>query len=330
MSCGAPQPKNVDFHQGSKQQLLTDAEKLRRAKAGADIHCGFCGTRNPATAAACSQCGADLKQGSKRSAGKVLGAFSAGAIEPIKCPNCGTMNAGTRLKCGSCGTSLSHGAPVKVVPPTAPAKPMDNRMLLIGAGVLIFICAIVYFLFLRTSQIVGTVTDTNWQTSVVIEAFGPVQMEDWLDAVPADAQNVSCSEEVSVVQSEPPASGRYEEVCGTPYNVDTGGGFAEVVQDCEYRVYDDYCSYTVNAWAAIDTVELEGFGLQAEMPAPFLTSNQRLGQEQASYTCIFEANGNTYSYDTTSYDQYQACVPGSRWNLEVNSLGAVVSISPAN
>lgn len=69
MSCGSPQPKNVDFHQSSKQQLLTDAEKIRRAKAGADIHCGFCGTRNPAGAAACSQCGADLNQGAKRSTG---------------------------------------------------------------------------------------------------------------------------------------------------------------------------------------------------------------------------------------------------------------------
>ncbi len=39
------------------------------ASAGADIHCGFCGTRNPATATICSQCGADLKEGKARQAG---------------------------------------------------------------------------------------------------------------------------------------------------------------------------------------------------------------------------------------------------------------------
>jgi hypothetical protein len=331
MSCGAPQPKNAGFHQGAKQQLLTDAEKLRRAKAGADIHCGFCGTRNPATGTACAQCGADLKQGSKRSAGKVLGAFSEGAVEPVACANCGTMNAGTRMKCGNCGSALSHAAkPAKAAAPVA-AQPMDPKMLWIGGGVLLFLCAIIYFLFLRTNNIVGTVTNTSWQTSVVIEAYGPVHGEDWLEALPAGAWDVSCSLELSSVESQPPASGNYEEVCGTPYTVDTGGGYAEVVQDCEYQVYEDYCSYTIDTWSTVDTVELQGFGLQAEMPSStILMSNQRFGAEQAIYECIFEANGSSYSYQTDSWQQYQRCVQGSRWNLEVNSLGSVVSISPAN
>lgn len=211
-----------------------------------------------------------------------------------------------------------------------PAKPVDPKVWLIAGGVLLVLCGLIYFLFLRTSQVVGTVTATEWSTSVVVEAYGPVQLEDWLEAVPANAQNVSCSEEVTAVQSERPSSGRYEEVCGTEYTVDTGGGFAEVVQDCEYRVYGDYCSYTVDAWAPIDTVELEGFGLQAELPAISLSINERLGEQQATYTCVFEADGRTYRYNTDSYQQYQHCVPGSRWSLEINSLGAVVSISPAN
>ena len=150
-SCGSPQPKNASFHQGSQQQLLTDAEKIKRAKAGADIHCGFCGTRNPATATSCSQCGADLKAGSKRATGQVVGAFSEGAIQPIKCENCGTMNAGTRLKCGNCGFSLSHGEPAKAVMQTpVAAKPMDPKILMIGGAIVLVLCAAIYFLFIRT------------------------------------------------------------------------------------------------------------------------------------------------------------------------------------
>jgi hypothetical protein len=61
-----------------------------------------------------------------------------------------------------------------------------------------------------------------------------------------------------------------------------------------------------------------------------LANNQRFGVEQADYECIFEAGGSRYSYHTSSYSEFQRCVEGSRWNLEVNSLGAVVSISPAN
>lgn len=325
-SCGSPQPQNVDFHQSSKQQLLTDAEKLRRAKAGADIHCGFCGTRNPAGAANCAQCGSDLKQGTLRaSAGKVVGAFAQGAEEPVKCANCGTLNAGTRLKCGNCGSPLAHGAPAKKTTPAA-AKPIDRNLLFIGAGVVIALCALVYFLFFQTQQITGVVTAVNWQRSVAIEAYGPVQLEGWRNELPVEAQNVSCTQEVSVVQSEPPATGNYSEVCGTEYSVDQGNGYAEIVQDCEYQVYEDYCSYAMTIWAPVATAQLQGFSLAVEEPAPALTSNQRLGDETSSYECIFDADGRSYTYTTSSLQEFKACVIGSTWKLTVNGAGAVTQI----
>lgn len=329
-SCGSPQPKSIEFHQSGKQQLLADAEKIKRAKTGADIHCGYCGTRNPATASACSQCGADLKAGSKRAAGKVVGAFSEGAIQPIKCANCGTMNAGTRLKCGNCGTSLSHGGPAKTEKPGIATQPVNRNILIIGGIGLLLLCAAIYFLFLRTSEVSGVVAGVTWRRSVAIEAFGPVQFQDWMDEVPSDAVELSCSERVRSSQSEPPASGRYEEVCGTPYNVDTGGGYAEVVQDCEYRVYDDYCSYYVDAWAPVATAQLEGADLSAVWPVPSLSSNQRLGEQTADYVCLFDVNGQSYSYRTSSLNEFQRCLTGSAWLLTVNGVGAVVEISPAN
>ena len=330
-SCGSPQPRSVDFHQGSQQQLITDPERLKRAKAGADIHCGFCGTRNPAGASLCTQCGSELKEGTRRAGGQVVGAFSEGTHQPIKCANCGTLNAGTRLKCGNCGSSLAHGeAPKKAPTATAATQPLPRNMLFIGAGVVLVLCAALYFLFIRTQAAVGTVTAANWTRSVTIEAFGPVAMQDWLDELPAEAEDVSCSEEVRLTQDEPPASGRYDEVCGTPYNVDTGGGFAEVVQDCEYQVYADYCSFTVDAWTPVATAELEGVGPNAEWPAPALSSSQRLGEETADYACVFDSSGKTYTYHTDSLAEFQRCTIGSTWNLQINALGGVTSISPAD
>ncbi|MEX1247043.1 MAG: zinc ribbon domain-containing protein [Anaerolineales bacterium] len=329
-SCGSPQPRNVDFHQGSKQQLITDPERLKRAKAGADIHCGYCGTRNPANAVNCAQCGADLKQGARRGAGKVLGAFSAGAVEPVTCANCGTLNAGTRLKCGNCGSALAHGAPPPAAKRPLAAQPVNRNALLIGGGVLLLIIATIYFLFIRTQAVVGTVTSANWSRSVVIEAFGPLQLEDWRDELPGEARNPSCQEEVREVQSDPPSTGRYDEVCGTEYVVDTGSGAGEVVQDCEYRVYDDYCSYTIDAWAPVSTAEVEGIGLSVAWPMPALASNQRLGEQKAAYACVFGAGGKSYTYRAENFEEFQICVVGSTWNLEVNALGAVTSISPAN
>lgn len=329
-SCGSPQPKNVSFHQGGQQEFLTDAEKIKKAKAGADTHCGFCGTRNPATASKCSQCGADLNAGSRRTAGQVIGAFSQGAITPIQCTNCGTINAGSRLKCGNCGAALSHAAPSKTEQPMAASLLLNRNMLFIGGAILLALCAIVYFLFIRTQQVTGTVTGVSWQRSVAIEAFGPVRLQAWQDEVPFEASQVSCSEKVRSSQDQPPATGRYDEVCGTPYTVDLGNGNAEVVQDCEYQLYDDYCTYTVNAWAPIATVELQGADLNAVAPNPGLSSNQRLGEQSADYVCVFDSNGRTYTYHTSLFDEFQHCIVGSKWLLTVNGAGAVVDIATAN
>src|SRR6185369_15352227 len=122
-NCGAPQPENVQFELGADQKLVTDAEQIKAAQAGADIHCGFCGTRNPATAETCSQCGADLKEGKAREAGRVMQAPPA-QPKVIKCNNCGTENLGTNTACSNCGSPLPRVAPAQAVAqPVVTGKP---------------------------------------------------------------------------------------------------------------------------------------------------------------------------------------------------------------
>src|SRR6185369_5970429 len=65
-NCGSPQPENVQFELPSEQKLVTDEAALKAAQEGPDIHCPFCGTRNPASAKTCSQCGGDLTGGKAR------------------------------------------------------------------------------------------------------------------------------------------------------------------------------------------------------------------------------------------------------------------------
>ncbi|MQC26936.1 MAG: hypothetical protein DWG76_05760 [Chloroflexi bacterium] len=326
-NCGSPQPDNVEFYQGSHQQLVTDDEKLKQAKAGADIHCAYCNTRNPGDTKTCSQCGSDLSEGAQRaSEGRVVGSFKAGTGALVKCPNCASDNAYVNRKCHNCGTPLSHKIKADEEPKAKGAGLKRGSLMVIGAVVLV-LCAAIYFLFLRTSDVTGVVRTVGWERSVAIEAFIPVQREAWLDELGADAEILSCSEEVRHVQDAPPASGRYEEVCGTPYNVETGGGFAEVVQDCEYQVYDQYCTYSELDWTPISTVQTVGRDLFPDWPAAALASEERLGEQSESYACIFAAGGEEYIYTTDSFTEFQQCEIGSEWTLSVTSLGAVTSIS---
>lgn len=326
--CGAPQPEDVEFHQPEHQELITDEEKLAKAKAGPDIHCGYCGTRNPAGATHCSQCKADLSEGAKRKTGRVVGAFKSGKAKKIACPHCGAENLETDKRCTQCGGSLQRppeAKKAKAAPQPQAAKTKSKKGGLIGIGAaLLTACVSIYFIFFNTSTVNGEVLSVAWERSVPILEFLPVEYEDWQDEIPSEGEILSCDSREREVVSEPVANS--EEVCGTPYTVDTGGGAAEVVQDCEYHVYDDYCSYSILEWTPVETATLSGSDFSPMWPSPSITSEQQLGEQSETYTIVFSADGKTYTYETEDFDLYMQADIGSTWELEVNALG-VQSIS---
>ena len=323
--CAAPQPEDVEFFQASQQQLIQDEERLKKAKAGADIHCAYCGARNPAGAASCSQCKADLSEGTQRKAGQVVGAYKAGAVQQVACPNCGAQNPETTSRCSQCGGSLSKTPEPQYTAPAKPAaKPKRGALAVLGLVLLAF-CVGIYFIFLRTDSATGTVTGVEWERSVVIEGLVPVEYEDWFDEIPADGEVVSCTEEKRD-ETDQPIEGAVE-ICGTPYSVDTGSGYAEVVQDCIYEIYEDYCTYTLLDWAEVDVVSVTGQDANVYWPDPFLAIDERTGEVEESYTILFDVDGERYTHVTGDYDLFKQATIGSTWNLEINSIDGVQSIS---
>jgi hypothetical protein len=331
LSCGAAQPQDVQFEQAQGQQATQDETLKKVAEAGADIHCAFCGTRNPAGTAVCAQCGADLKAGTRREVGKVVGAYQAAPVQQIACKRCGTMNPETALKCAGCG------APLEVTPVAAPVAkaPPKTNMLGIGIGiaalVILCICAIVGYAMLaapRESQ-AGVVDAVRWQTAVQIEELGPVERQGWQDEIPADAQPGVCQDRVRSVQDTQPSGQKYNKICGTPYTVDTGSGVGKVVQECQYEVYAPYCEYTVQGWRVMDEVSQSGNDLSPAWPAPQLAANQRLGGKSANFTVIFETDKGQYTYVVLSPQEFQRFAVGSEWILNINALGQIVSVEPS-
>ena len=332
-TCGAPMPKDVKFEQAARQELIADEKVKAEAKAGADIHCPYCGTRNPAGAKICSQCSGDLSEAAVREAGQVVGAFSISAAVTINCPRCGAENLDTALACAQCGSSLKIEAPQPapaVGPAATPPKKANPLLWASIAAAVLLVCGVIGYLVLlatRTEAASGVVAAARWERSIPIEALVPVEYDDWQDEIPAGAAIGSCTEDLRSLQDAPAPNA--VEVCGTPYTIDTGSGLGQVVQDCQYEVYDLRCSYTVEEWRQVDSETLSGVDAAPVWPEPLLEGEQRIGSgREETYTLTFTSGGETYTYTTSDFGLFQQARPGSQWRLNINTFGSLVSIEP--
>ncbi|MFO7635611.1 MAG: zinc ribbon domain-containing protein, partial [Caldilinea sp.] len=325
--CGAAQPETVHFETPAAAAIVEEQAKVERAKAGPDIHCAFCGARNPSIAKTCHQCGADLTEGKARETGAVVGAFKADDGATLRCSSCGMENPASARQCTRCGAPLGK----QPVAPAAAPVPVPAGGMGRGALVFIVIAAIVVlglgwlvFSMFQTSDTVGTAVDARWERSIAIMGQVPVRANAWQDQVPNDVANLSCSPRVRSTSDSPQPGA--QEVCGTPYTVDTGTGMGRVVQECVYEVYDDYCSYTTLQWGVVNTVVQRGSGLSAAWPSANLTTGQELGQRSERYECVVTANDREYSFPLRNTAELEQCQPDSRWRLSVNSLGSVLTL----
>jgi len=327
-NCGAPQPENVNFTLGAEQNLVTDEKERQTAAAGADIHCAFCGARNTATAKTCSQCGADLQEGTKRQAGREM--ERPGGPKTIACTNCGMENQASDVNCAQCGAPLPRAATPQVQQP-APASlgalpvsmpgaaaatraPKKPAWLLLGgiAGALLLCCVAVFILFFApTSSVPATVSDVFWQTSVPVQEIQPVRYTNESGNPPSGAYDVSCQTDS-------------REVCEQK-TIDLGNGYAEVVEEC-HTESEQYCDYTVDEWKTIQTYSLEGNDFSPVYPQPNISSSQRYGSESVSYTVNFVTEKGAIPYTPGSLDEFQQFKPGSTWKLKLNAMGSVVGV----
>lgn len=327
LSCGSPQPVDVIFEQAAHQELITSEDKLADAQKGADIHCPYCGTRNVAGAETCTQCGGDLVSGKKRISGQVVGAFQTGPVGQVPCPRCGAENPETAKSCSQCGASMKMDV-IKETPQTEVPKKfsMTNRWIVIASLIgLLVICVLLYFGFFSTENVTGTVQSGQWIRSVPLEIFGPVKYADFTDQIPDQAEILSCIEKYHHTQDEPAENAT--EICGTPYNVDKGSGYAEVVQDCVYQVYQEYCDYTIEEWYVSETVSLKGSDYNPMWPQVVSGEGQRPGDNRSeTYIIVFQTENGVKSYTTTDYQLFIEAQPGTEWILQVNPIGGIIGI----
>ena len=306
-ACGAPQAIDVKFEQVDAESFnfIKDEALIRMAQSGPDKHCPYCGTRNLANALACLQCTGDLTVGAKsRPSGMAVGEDA----QPVEVePNTYT--------------------PVSAYQPSMP--PMSRNLLLVLMLVFLIICGYFAWNTIRANRTINksaTVVSSNWERNIAIEAYTTVSDSDWRSDIPYNATVSSCYSRHRY-DSSTYVSGSVES-CGEPYTVDTGTGIGQVVQDCVYEVYEDYCDYEIMDWVHVDTLTATGTNTNVAWPDVNLMQNQRVGGRSESYTIYFNADGKTYTLRTSDFDIYQQALPGSLWDLAVSVRGDVRRAEP--
>lgn len=202
--------------------------------------------------------------------------------------------------------------------------------MILGLLAIVVLCGVVIAMFARGAQrneLVGVVDRVMWERAIPIEALVQVEYTGWRDEIPADAVIGTCKDAFRYESSAPEPNS--EEVCGTPYTEDQGSGYAEVVQDCVYRVYAESCTYQVSEWRVVDTLTASGADITPLWPTVSLAEGQRQSQNwQETYTVWFDVEGKSYPYRINEVEVFQGFLPGSQWKLIVSGFGNVVGVEP--
>lgn len=313
-SCGAPQPDDVEFLQVDEEKFnfIKDEALIRMAKAGPDIHCPYCGTRNPGTAKLCSKCGGELTVGGK------------------------ARKTGQRIRTVS-EAKTAEQAPASAPPPSrpqaapaagVPRKKLSPILILIPIVVIIGCLIGAYFLFFKTKDLNATVASVEWERSIAVEAYLETTDSDWWDQIPADAEVFNCRDEYRYTSEDPEPNST--EVCSEEVVEDTGTGVGEVVVYCTYDVYDQYCDYTAMEWQVVRTETASGYDQSPYWPTVNLASGEQTGTETEAYMIYFETSNRNYTYTTDDLELWLEATPGSAWLIKVNNVGGIRDLKPAN
>lgn len=311
-NCGKPRPDNVRFYLPEDEAEVADKAVVQQASIGPDWICQYCGADNQATMDVCRQCNAPRGDAASRQ----VVAYAAGAV-----PRSGEIPRPTPTP-----------APA---PAAAGVNPLAGKIfglpapLVLGGGFLL-LCAVCFFLFIRTNDVEATVTGFAWERTIAIEELRTVTEQGW--DLPADARPIS--QERAIRTYEQVISGYTTEVREVPEQVqvgertyvcgqrDLGNGFFEDVEctepvyETQYReetvqvpiyvqrpIYDTQYTYEIDRWEATRTVEAGDNDHNPEWPATNLAENEREGERTERYV-VRVAGGD---------EDYEIEIPLERW-----------------
>lgn len=324
--CGSPRGPAVQFYLPDDAPEVVEAEALKRAAAGPDWICPYCGADNPADNAFCSGCGAPRDGAKTREITEQRFDAPPPSPKPLAAPP-PQKGGGSRFKLG-CG---------------------------LGCLGLIVLAALFVFLG-RPKPTTLTVTGFHWLRTIAVEELRPVTEEAWEGEVPSGARVLGSSRKVHHVDhiqigsetrtrnvSERVQTGSQRVKVGTR---NLGNGYFEDVyenrptyenrtrqetyQQPVYRdqpVYRQRVRYEIEKWMPDREARAEGQDHAPAWPDPRLGAKEREGKRTEAYEVHFRtAKGQPATYKAPNEQVWRSFGEGRSYKGKVYDDGRVAEV----
>lgn len=318
--CGTARGEDVQFYLPEGAREITAEEEKRRASAGPDWKCPYCGGDNPGFNSHCSGCGSSQDGTEKRA------------------------------------TRVYLDKPPR--PPAPPGSSLIQRIAL-GCGLLFLLFFIGCWALTRTSEKTMQIQSMSWQRSIDVEVLGMVTETGWQGRgeVPSNARVLSRSREVrehrkvqtgtvsrTRTVSERVQTGTRKVKVGTK---DLGNGYFEDVYEQEpvyeqrdrqerysepvYRdepVYDTRVRYEVEKWHKQSEATASGDDNAPRWPTVETGPRKRAGPRRETYRIALSRDGKSYTYEPETEAEFTRYSPGQQVKAAVTVTGTVAGLSP--
>ncbi len=335
-NCGAGRPKNVRFYLPKDAEVVKDEEELKRAKAGANWECSFCGTDNEALNTHCSSCGNPRTASEKRLEVREYG------LDEL--PEDSEDARGLQLK-----EERARG--LKPIHPESQeaksARKKGNKSFFWIGGICIAIFIVFAILNSIQRKIQVEVVEMQWERTIETEEYKEVTEEGW--SVPSDGRVLSSRRAVHHTEKIPDGYetrtrqvkkqvGTEKYVCGKR---DLGNGYFEdkycnrpiyetVTEEYEvqrYRekpVYKTKYKYAIFKWmpaAAISTKGKDKNPEWGDLSSIEQDKNRRERNRTELYRIKVRDEKDKIHEEELPFSQWKAISKGDQLKAKRNGLG---------